>query len=88
MRLILSLSILLVVLSVVLEGPAPAQAAPDISDTLESIPSKLKEFGSNLGQKARTTLDRIKESEIPSKARNWFTGVFSKIKEHVKTTFS
>ncbi|XP_037374070.1 apolipoprotein C-I isoform X2 [Talpa occidentalis] len=88
MRLILSLSVLLVVLSVVLEGPTPAQADPDISGTLESIPGKLKEIGKNLGQKARTTLHRIKESEFPSKARNWFSGVFHKIKERVKTTFS
>ena len=42
-------------------GPAPAQAAPDLSGTLESIPDKLKEFGNTLEDKARAAIEHIKD---------------------------
>ncbi|XP_047690112.1 apolipoprotein C-I [Prionailurus viverrinus] len=48
MRLILWLPVLVVVLLMVLEGPAPAQGAPDIAGTFRNIPNSLKEFGNNL----------------------------------------
>ncbi|XP_066227948.1 apolipoprotein C-I [Saccopteryx leptura] len=88
MRLILSLPVLVVALLMVLEGPAPARAAPDAASTLESIPDKLKEFGSNVGQKFRTAIDYIKQSELPGKTWNWFSDTVSKAKEKFKTTFS
>lgn len=50
-------------------GPAPAQAAPDLSSTLESLPGKLKEFGSTLEDKARAAIDHIKQKEILTKTR-------------------
>nr|P0DTG3.1 RecName: Full=Apolipoprotein C-I; Short=Apo-CI; Short=ApoC-I; AltName: Full=Apolipoprotein C1; Contains: RecName: Full=Truncated apolipoprotein C-I; Flags: Precursor [Cynopterus brachyotis] len=88
MRLILSLPVLAVVLAMVLEGPAPAQAAPDMSSTLESIPGKLKEFGSTVKEKFRTAIDQIQKSDFPEKTRNWFSDVFQKVKEKFETTFS
>ncbi|KAM8792094.1 apolipoprotein C-I [Rhynchonycteris naso] len=88
MRLILSLPVLVVALLMVLEGPTPTQAAPDVASTLESIPDKLKEFGSNMGQKFRTAIDHIKQSDLPEKTWNWFSDTFSKAKEKFKTTFS
>lgn len=48
-------------------GPAPAQAAPDFSSTLESIPEKLKDFGSTVEEKLRTAIHKVKTSEIPKK---------------------
>ncbi|XP_014926244.1 apolipoprotein C-I [Acinonyx jubatus] len=48
MRLILCLPVLVVVLLMVLEGPAPAQGAPAIASTFRNIPNSLKEFGNNL----------------------------------------
>uniref|UniRef100_G1M242 Apolipoprotein C-I n=1 Tax=Ailuropoda melanoleuca TaxID=9646 RepID=G1M242_AILME len=69
MRLFLSLSVLVAVLAMVLEGPAPAQAAPEISSTLGSIPDKLKEFGNTLEDKARAAIESIKQSDIPAKTR-------------------
>uniref|UniRef100_A0ABI7Y4M6 Apolipoprotein C-I n=1 Tax=Felis catus TaxID=9685 RepID=A0ABI7Y4M6_FELCA len=48
MRLILWLPVLVVVLLMVLEGPAPAQGAPAIASTFSNIPNSLKEFGNNL----------------------------------------
>ncbi|XP_063476936.1 apolipoprotein C-I isoform X1 [Symphalangus syndactylus] len=65
MRLFLSLPVLVVVLSMVLEGPAPAQGAPDVSSALD----KLKEFGNTLEDKAREVINRIKHSELSHKMR-------------------
>ncbi|XP_024902564.1 apolipoprotein C-I [Pteropus alecto] len=87
MRFILSLPVLAVVLAMVLEGPAPAQADPDISSSLESIPGKLKEFGSTVEEKFRTAIDQIKKSEFSEKTQNWFSELFHKVKEKFETTF-
>ncbi|KAI2591641.1 apolipoprotein C1 [Homo sapiens] len=65
MRLFLSLPVLVVVLSIVLEGPAPAQGTPDVSSALD----KLKEFGNTLEDKARELISRIKQSELSAKMR-------------------
>uniref|UniRef100_A0A452SDT4 Apolipoprotein C-I n=1 Tax=Ursus americanus TaxID=9643 RepID=A0A452SDT4_URSAM len=70
------------------ESPAPAQAAPEISSTLGSIPDKLKEFGNTLEDKARAAIESIKQSDIPAKTRNWFSETFNKVKEQLKTAFS
>nr|P0DTG2.1 RecName: Full=Apolipoprotein C-I; Short=Apo-CI; Short=ApoC-I; AltName: Full=Apolipoprotein C1; Contains: RecName: Full=Truncated apolipoprotein C-I; Flags: Precursor [Eidolon helvum] len=88
MRLILSLPVLAVVLAMVLEGPAPAQATTDVSSTSESILGKLKEFGSTVEEKVRTAIDQIKKSNVPEKTKNWFSEVFQKVKEKFETTFS
>nr|P0DPH6.1 RecName: Full=Apolipoprotein C-I; Short=Apo-CI; Short=ApoC-I; AltName: Full=Apolipoprotein C1; Contains: RecName: Full=Truncated apolipoprotein C-I; Flags: Precursor [Ursus maritimus] len=88
MRLFLSLPVWVAVLAMVLEGPAPAQAAPEISSTLGSIPDKLKEFGNTLEDKARAAIESIKQSDIPAKTRNWFSETFNKVKEQLKTAFS
>nr|XP_005338259.1 apolipoprotein C-I [Ictidomys tridecemlineatus]XP_040135731.1 apolipoprotein C-I [Ictidomys tridecemlineatus]XP_040135732.1 apolipoprotein C-I [Ictidomys tridecemlineatus] len=69
MRPLLALPVLVVVLSVVLEGPAPAQAAPDISSTFEQIPGKLKEFGNTLEDKTREAIQHIKNSDFATKTR-------------------
>nr|P0DTG4.1 RecName: Full=Apolipoprotein C-I; Short=Apo-CI; Short=ApoC-I; AltName: Full=Apolipoprotein C1; Contains: RecName: Full=Truncated apolipoprotein C-I; Flags: Precursor [Eonycteris spelaea] len=81
MRLILSLPVLAVVLAMVLEGPAPAQAAPDISSAWESIPEKLEEFGRTVKEKVRTAIDHIKKSDFPEKTRKWFSEMFDTLKE-------
>ncbi|XP_045701228.1 apolipoprotein C-I [Phyllostomus hastatus] len=88
MRLLLSLPVLVVALSMVLEGPAPAQAAPDFSSTLESIPGKLKDFGSTVEEKFRAAIDQVKKSEIPKKTWSWLSDTFSKAKEKIESTFS
>ncbi|XP_030651579.1 apolipoprotein C-I [Nomascus leucogenys] len=80
MRLFLSLPVLVVVLSMVLEGPAPAQGAPDVSSALD----KLKEFGNTLEDKAREVINRIKQSELSAKTRDWFSETFRKVKEKLK----
>ncbi|XP_004607885.1 apolipoprotein C-I [Sorex araneus] len=94
MRLFLSLPVVLVALWLVSEGPAPAQAAPDLSSTLEGIPdklkelpSKLKEIGKTLGEGTRSVVTRIKESEITTKARNWFHETLEKMKEKWRNNF-
>ncbi|MCP6606630.1 hypothetical protein NL500_31005, partial [Klebsiella pneumoniae] len=69
MRLFIALPVLVMVLAMVLEGPAPAQASPDISSTFESIPNKLKDFGNTLEDTARATIDRIKQKEILTKTQ-------------------
>ncbi|EHB18936.1 Apolipoprotein C-I [Heterocephalus glaber] len=88
MRLFLSLPLLGLVLFMALEGPAPAQAAPDFTSTLEGLPAKLKEFGSILEDKALAAIEHIKQSELPAKTRNWFSDAFSKVQEKFKATFS
>uniref|UniRef100_A0A8C5YEG8 Apolipoprotein C1 n=1 Tax=Microcebus murinus TaxID=30608 RepID=A0A8C5YEG8_MICMU len=74
MRLALSLPVLVLVLSMVLEGPAPAQAAPDILEML-------KEFGNTLENKAREAIEHIKQKDIATKTGAWFKETFQKMKE-------
>lgn len=53
-----------------LEGPVPAQAAPDLSSTLESLLDKLKEFGNTLLEnKAQAAIKHIKQKEMMTKTR-------------------
>lgn len=54
-RFVLSLPILVVVLSMVLEGPAAVQMAPDISSTMQCIPDKLQD------DNAQEATDHIKQ---------------------------
>ncbi|GAB1291671.1 Apolipoprotein C-I [Apodemus speciosus] len=88
MRLFIAFPVLIVVVAMALEGPAPAQAAPELSSTLESLPGKLKEFGNTLEDKAREAVEYIKQKELVSKTRTWFSETFGKIKEKVKNTFA
>ncbi|XP_031240070.1 apolipoprotein C-I isoform X2 [Mastomys coucha] len=88
MKLFIALPVLVVVVAMALEGPVPAQAAPDLSSTLESLPDKLKEFGNTLEDKARAAIEHIKQKEIMTKTRTWFSETFSKVKEKLKTTFA
>ncbi|XP_058136388.1 apolipoprotein C-I isoform X2 [Dasypus novemcinctus] len=88
MRLLLSLPVLVVALWMVSEGPAPAQASPDIAQSFKDIPQKLKEFEHSVKEKAREVADHIKKSDIPAKTRNWFSDTFKKLKAQVKDTFS
>ncbi|XP_049629905.1 apolipoprotein C-I [Suncus etruscus] len=88
MKLYLSLPVLLVAaLWLLSEGPAPVQAAPDLSGTLEGIPEKVKEFGRTVEETTRSVYTRIKESEITSKAKNWFLEALEKVKETWKKNF-
>ncbi|MDL0602382.1 hypothetical protein O3K00_21275, partial [Yersinia pestis] len=93
MRLVLALSVLVVALCMVLEGPAPAQAAPTqealaAASTFEQIPDKLKEFGNTLEDKARAAIEHIKQSDFAAKTRTWFSEAFNKVKETFKDTFA
>ncbi|XP_005412535.2 PREDICTED: apolipoprotein C-I [Chinchilla lanigera] len=88
MRLFLSLPVLGLILFMALEGPAPAQATPDFTSTLEGLPAKLKEFGSTLEDKARAAIEHIKQSDLPAKTRSWFSETLSKVREKFKATFS
>ncbi|KAM4825134.1 apolipoprotein C-I [Thomomys bottae] len=84
MRLYLSLPVLLVALCVALEGPAPAQAAPDFSSALE----KVKEIGNTLEDKARTTIERIKSSKFLSNTRAWISDKWGQAKEKIRGALS
>ncbi len=88
MKLLLSLSVLLVVLAMVSEGAAPAQGNPDVSSTLQKIPTKLKEIGKTLEQKTLETLQLIKENKLATKAGNWLTTTLQKLKEKFKSALS
>nr|XP_019610353.1 PREDICTED: apolipoprotein C-I [Rhinolophus sinicus] len=83
MRLILSLPVLVVVLAMVSE----AASQPDL-ELSSSIPGKLKELKNALEEKVRAAIEHIKQSDFPSKTRNWFSETYSKVKEKFKTTFS
>ncbi|XP_035305085.1 apolipoprotein C-I-like [Cricetulus griseus] len=87
MRLLISLPVLIVVLAMALEGPAPAQATPDLSSAFENLPEKLKEFGNTLEDKARAAIEHIKQKEILTRTRSWFSETFGKLKEKLKTKF-
>lgn len=82
------LLVLAVVLWMVLEGPALAQVASQISRTLDCIPDKLTEFGNGLEDKAQADIESIKQSDIPVKTRNWVLETFNKVKEWFNTIFS
>ncbi|CAO2626627.1 Apolipoprotein C-I [Lemmus lemmus] len=88
MRLFISLPVLIVVLAMALEGPAPTQATPDLSSTFENLPDKLKEFGNTLEDKARAAIEHIKQKEILTKTRTWISETFGKMKEKIKNTFA
>ncbi|XP_032751427.1 apolipoprotein C-I-like [Rattus rattus] len=88
MRLFIALSVLIVVVAMALEGPAPAQVAPDFSNEMESLLDKLKEFGNTLEDKAWAAIEHIKQKEIMTKTRNWFSETLNKVKEKLKTTFA
>ncbi|XP_003464714.1 apolipoprotein C-I [Cavia porcellus] len=88
MRLLLSLPVLVFVLFIALEGTAPAQAAPDLGSALESLPGKLKEFGSTVESKARAAIEHIKQSDFPTKTWKWLSKTVSKVREKFKATFS
>ncbi|XP_036131878.1 apolipoprotein C-I [Molossus molossus] len=81
MRLTLSLPVLVVLLAVVLEGPAPAQAEL-------SIPDSVKNFGSTVEKKILDAVDHIKKSDLPKKTWTWISETFSKARDKLKTTFS
>nr|P0DKV3.1 RecName: Full=Apolipoprotein C-I; Short=Apo-CI; Short=ApoC-I; AltName: Full=Apolipoprotein C1; Contains: RecName: Full=Truncated apolipoprotein C-I; Flags: Precursor [Ateles geoffroyi] len=83
MRLFLSLPVLVVVLLMILEGPGPAQGAPEALDTSSGL-DKLKEFGNTLEDKVREFFNRVKESDIPAKTRNWFSETLQKVKEKLR----
>uniref|UniRef100_A0A2K6I494 Apolipoprotein C-I, acidic form n=1 Tax=Pan troglodytes TaxID=9598 RepID=A0A2K6I494_PANTR len=81
MRLFLSLPVLVVVLSMVLEGPAPAQGAPEVSNPFDG----LEELGKTLEDNTREFINRITQSELPAKM--WlepFPGTIRKGKEKLK----
>ncbi|XP_051017873.1 apolipoprotein C-I [Acomys russatus] len=88
MRLFICLPVLILALAMALEGPAPAQAAPDLSSTLERLPDKLKEFGNILEDKAKAAIDHIKQKELVTKTRTWFSEALDKVKEKFKNTFA
>ncbi|XP_077603408.1 apolipoprotein C-I [Crocuta crocuta] len=75
MRLILWLPVLVVVLLMLLEGPAPAQGAPDIASTFKNIPNSLKEFGNTL---------RDAFKSIPEKTGKMMTTVVGRLQEGLK----
>ncbi|XP_029782050.1 apolipoprotein C-I isoform X2 [Suricata suricatta] len=76
MRLILWLPVLVVVLLLVLEGPAPAQGAPDIASTFKNIPDSLKEFGNTLK-------DAFKS--IPEATGKFMSSIVGKLGEGLKS---
>ncbi|XP_063456457.1 apolipoprotein C-I, acidic form isoform X2 [Pan paniscus] len=80
MRLFLSLPVLVVVLSIVLEGPAPAQGAPEVSNPFDG----LEELGKTLEDNTREFINRITQSELPAKMWDWFSETFRKVKEKLK----
>ncbi|XP_059136551.1 apolipoprotein C-I [Peromyscus eremicus] len=88
MRLFISLPVLIVVVAMALEGPAPAQATPDLSSAFENLPDKLKEFGNTLEDKTRAAIEHIRQKGILTKTRTWFSETFDKVKEKFKTTFA
>ncbi|XP_021526785.1 apolipoprotein C-I-like [Aotus nancymaae] len=81
-RLFLSLLVLVVVLLMILEGPGPgpAQGAPEAVDPSSGL-DKLKEFGNTPEDKVREFFNRVKESDIPAKTRNWFSETLQEVKE-------
>ncbi|KAH0507549.1 Apolipoprotein C-I [Microtus ochrogaster] len=84
MRLFISLPVLIVVLAMALEGPAPAQVTPDLSSTFENLPDKLKEFGNTLEDKSRAATEHIKQKEFLTKTQAWISETLGKMKEKIK----
>ncbi|XP_028695038.2 apolipoprotein C-I, acidic form [Macaca thibetana thibetana] len=76
----LFLSLLVVVLSMVLEGPTPAQGVPDVSNPFDV----LEEFGKTLEDNVGEFINLITQSELPAKTRDWFSETFRKVKEKLK----
>ncbi|EHH25653.1 hypothetical protein EGK_21575 [Macaca mulatta] len=76
----LFLSLLVVVLSMVLKGPTPAQGVPDVSNPFDV----LEEFGKTLEDNVGEFINLITQSELPAKTRDWFSETFRKVKEKLR----
>ncbi|XP_037532097.1 apolipoprotein C-I [Nematolebias whitei] len=56
-----------------------AQDAPQ-DDSFANFQDKMTEFGRGVADKARDTIETIKNSEFAQKTHNWFTDSFQKLK--------
>ncbi|XP_051263162.1 apolipoprotein C-I [Dicentrarchus labrax] len=75
MRLYLAVAVLLLALVAYTEAQ---------EDTVErrfaEFGNQMTEMGKNLAEKAKTTLDQIRDSEFAVNSRNWFNDQFEKLK--------
>ncbi|XP_017270782.1 apolipoprotein C-I [Kryptolebias marmoratus] len=56
--------------------------AQDADSGFANFQDRLSEFGRNVAEKAKDTIDTIKNSEVAQKTQNWFEEKFAKLKTH------
>ncbi|XP_034976624.1 apolipoprotein C-I [Zootoca vivipara] len=88
MQLAVSIAVVLVALFVVTDSTEIGPTEPSLSQRFENFQSNVKTFIDNAGEKTKTALQDLHNSETLTKARNWLSERFQQVKEKVKATFS
>ncbi|KAL8219747.1 UNVERIFIED_CONTAM: hypothetical protein K2H54_032717 [Gekko kuhli] len=89
MQLAVSIAVVLVALSVVTDSASVSVVEePTLSQKFERFQGEVQTFFDGIGEKAKGAFRDLHNSEISTKARNWFTENFQKLKEKFKKTFS
>ncbi|KAM8927303.1 apolipoprotein C-I [Pelodytes ibericus] len=87
MKLLLAVSVIVIALSVLAE-PTSAQSPspPTFKDRVDNFGSSIGDMATKFGEKAKTVLKDIHNSEILTKTRNWFTDTYQNLKQKLKTS--
>ncbi|MBN3313757.1 APOC1 protein, partial [Atractosteus spatula] len=83
----MKLPVAIAVLVLVLAVHSDAAEEPTIEERFANFHTQVKEFTSDLTEKAKTTFEQIHQSEFAVKTRNWFSEQFDKAKQKFEETF-
>ncbi|XP_063798666.1 apolipoprotein C-I-like isoform X1 [Pseudophryne corroboree] len=81
MKLILAVSVVLVALSVMAEPSSAQSEESTIKTGLKSFVESVKQVATKVGEKTKAVFKELHESEPATKARNFFSDTFQKIKD-------
>ncbi|XP_033014265.1 apolipoprotein C-I-like [Lacerta agilis] len=88
MQLAVSVAVVLMALFVVTASTEVGPTEPTLSQKFENFQRNVQTFIGNAGEKTKTVLQDIHNSEPITKARNWLSERFQQVKDKVKATFS
>ncbi|XP_069497122.1 apolipoprotein C-I [Ambystoma mexicanum] len=80
MKLLLSVAVLLVALTVMADY-ASAEESPGVGEHLKKFGHKVKEIASDIGDKTKKAFQGLHDSEGAKKMRNWLSDAGQKLKD-------